>query len=90
MIIKHTNDKTTSPCVGSNLKGLKIDAITLDYEDIQDLLSKNSEVIIRWLLDLSTSMYKVKPITVYTPIDEDNRKLKREGKDYICRAITSR
>jgi hypothetical protein len=30
-------------------------------------------------------MYVPKPGATYIPIDEDNSKLKSEGKDYICR-----
>jgi hypothetical protein len=89
MIVKHKNNNTTKLDPSSLLMGLKIDTVTLDYYDIQKILSKNSEQLINWLVNLSTSMYKAKPATVttYVPIDQDNEKLKLEGKSYFCKAF---
>jgi hypothetical protein len=85
MIIKHQDGKTTTPAAGSLVKGLKIKTITLDSHDLNSLLARSSDSINKWLTSLASAMYVPKPGATYIPIDEDNSKLKSEGKDYICR-----
>lgn len=72
--------------ISGNFRGYKIKSVTLGKKDIDYLLSINTKglsEILRWI---SLSIIEPKIISDFEPIDEENKKLRDEGKDFLVKA----
>ena len=87
MIIKHLNGQVTTAEVGDGVRGLRVVDITLDAVDIYNLSElARKDGLLAFVHTLRCAAVTPEPSTNFAPIDEENEKLKRQGKNYLCMA----
>jgi hypothetical protein len=87
MIVKTQDGKDINlAALAINFTGLKVKTVTLHAKDIGRLANMRIEDLYNFLHQLQTCMYV--PVAEYSfePVDEANKQLKYEGKDYLLKA----
>jgi hypothetical protein len=74
---------------GRRLRGLPIDAITLNQADVKAILSWHEQEIVAFFILLRTCMHvpRINPERLTVPVDEANRILMEAGKNYLCKIV---
>lgn len=72
--------------ISGYIRGYRIKSVTLDKKDIDYLINTNIEDLQAILRLLSLSIVEPKITSDFEPINEENRQLRDEGKDFLVKA----